>query len=744
MAKKRKKTRKKTRSQNILKARFQKDAIPLLNEAQRMLRRRKNDRALKLATDALSLARDQQQKQAAKQIISEIHFRIAMLGEIDEQLPHLKQALSLTPDDARIRFYHAIALWRQNRLSEALEDLNIVAKQEPNRPGLAYLLQLARLSQGKSWSTKNLSPAEVNTLQTVQKLLSGKRILPSVMPPATIQAEIWGPLLEMDTGHSAPVEPLKEAASKTHIKGLKGLLYYYEGVAAMRSGDGERARAAWSKAQTMGLSNPWLNDNFAYRLRERATELAKEKQWSDIVNLTSRRPDEIQDRILCETIALAYFHLGYNEAQAENWQRAVYHWRHAEEWASNRHIAQNLALAEEALENWQRAADAWRDMIRRRPRSTKNPDYLTDNQISGIWQHLAECYRHVGDLPEIIACLKNAIKYAETDVEVRMELAQVYYVNDYEDAAQKQFEQILEIDPNQLDALVRLAHIYLEQRAHDSIALWKRVLEIQPKHVDARNGLAYAYLKWLDSRPLHETDDIVEQILNDLPDHPHILVGIALRYQQLEDDEESRDFFLRAYECGPEDVKTVDMVIYNLLLLGGEAEVEAMIPQVRQIEGLLPGFWLDLARRVLPKNQDPEWIKRFLEEAVALAGQPYVEDSKATLLMRAYEVIERVAPPVLCRYFAQRIEKEVPNSGAVEFVEAFNALAEDDERNAKRWFNKAKRLARRAKDKSALDFIEQMEHVNLFMRDFDISPGLIARLMELFPDGPPDFDNIFD
>ena len=66
-------------------------------------------------------------------------------------------------------------------------------------------------------------------------------------------------------------------------------------------------------------------------------------------------------------------------------------------------------------------------------------------------------------MSEILASLKNAIKYAETDVELRMELAQVYYVHDQEEAAQKQFERILEIDPNHLDALVRLANIYLEK-----------------------------------------------------------------------------------------------------------------------------------------------------------------------------------------------------------------------------------------------------------------------------------------
>ncbi|MGB0385349.1 MAG: tetratricopeptide repeat protein [Ardenticatenaceae bacterium] len=709
-----------------------------------MLRRRKNDRALKLATDALKLATTSQEKATAQQIMAEVHFRMAMVGEIDQQLPQLERALVLTPDDSRIRFYRGITLWRQNNLPEALKDLELVATQDPNRPGVNYLLQLARLSLGKSWTIKNLTPAEVNRLNTIQQVLSGKSVVSSNAPELSTEPEVWQILLDMHADDTAPVESFKEAAAETKNPSIKGLLHYYEGVAAMRNGEPETTRTAWRKAQATGFSTSWMEDNFKYSLREKATELAKQEQWSAIVNLSNQNPDEVQDRILSETIALAYFHLGYNEAEAEKWSRAVNYWRQAEKWGSNRYIAQNLALAEEALGNWTRAADAWRDMIRRRPRSTKHPDYLTDSQISGIWRHMAQCYREVRDLSEVISCLKNGLKYGENDVELRMELVNVYFYNDYEHAAQTQLERILEIDPNYLDALVRLGHMYLEQRGKDPTDLWKRALVIEPSHVDARNGLALSYIQKLDNRPMSETDQIVEEVLNDLPDHPRLLLGIGLRYYHLKQDHRSRRYLFSAYDNGPQEVKIADEVIHHLLLVGGQAEVESIVPRVQQIEGLLPPFWFDLARRALQKDQGIKWVKRFLEEAITLADRPYVQDSKATLLMKAYELIERVAPAFLCRYFVDRIRREVPSSGAVEFVKAFDAVGEEDDRNAKRWFSKAKRLARRARDKSALEFIEHMEQINLFAPEFDISPELIMRLMELFPDGPPSIEELFE
>ena len=103
--------------------------------------------------------------------------------------------------------------------------------------------------------------------------------------------------------------------------------------------------------------------------------------------------------------------------------------------------------------------------------------------------------------------------------------------------------------------------------------------------------------------------------------------------------------------------------------------------------------------------------------------------------MKAYELIERVAPDSLCDYFAARIREEVPNDGAVEFVKACEALEDGDERNAKRWFNKAKKAARRANDNKALEFIEEIETTNFSMPDFDLRSGFLAHLLDMLPDG---------
>lgn len=750
MAKKRKrkstpKTRK-SKSQKSLHSQSKKRSGPLLLQAVQHLRQKRVDKALKIASDALKFASTEAERLQARQVIAEGHFRLAMLGDVSKQRSKLKQALSFTPDDARIRFYHAIALWREDNLSEALKELQFVARREPSRPGLHFLLQLANLASEKSWTPSKLSPSETQTLQTIDKILSQRRLNRSQPSLPSANTDIWKPLIEMYTGHESPVDALQDVAAKSQNANIKSILHYYEGVAAMRKSQGERAQAAWSEAQKTGVGTPWLNENLAYRLREKAAELSKEKKWSEIVTLTTLTPDQLQDRILSETIGLAHFHLGYEQAQDKNWSRAAHYWRKSEQWSRNRYIAQNLALAEEALQNWSNAAEAWRDMVRRRPRSKKSKDYLTDSQVSSIWEHLAECYRNTDDFDEVTTSLKNAVKYDEENLELRMDLARVHYAHDREVAARNQFEAILEIDPNHIDALIPLAYIELERDGETSIPLWKRVLAIQPKHSDAREGLARAYLKklretmWLGKSALNR---IAKEALADLPDHPLLLFGIGEKYQYLRDNKRSLEFYLRAYEAGPENVRTVDMILQSLLEIGAEKELEALIPKVVNIPSLLPAFWFDLARKALRNDEDTKWIKIYLEEAIALGNRNYVQDSTNTLFMKAYELIERVAPDSLCAYFAQRIRKEVPNDGAVEFVKACEALDDGDERNAKRWFKKAKRAARSAKDNTAVEFIEETEETNFSMPDLDLRSGFLAHLLDMLPPGV-DLDDLFD
>lgn len=740
-------TKKQSKSHQLAKARGQQNCRPLLEESLRMLRRGNPDRALKLATEGSELATTAAERDAAQRLLAEAHFRAALEGPPAQRLARLEQALALTPTDPRLLVQRGVALWQGGDLPAARKELDRAAEVEPTRPGLAYLRQLARLALGEVWQTEGLTESEANTLRTLHALLAKEPTLPDAGPTLATQPGLWQALHQLAQGDAtAATVSLKEAADHATAPDVKRLLRYYQGIAAMRLGDGATAQAAWQQAQGLASPMPWLVENLALRLRDQATELAAQEKWSAIPLLTRQTPDQVQDRILAETIGLAHFHLGYEEAQAERWARAAHHWRQAEAWAGNRQIAQNLALAEEAGGNWEQAAQAWREMARRRPRSRSHPDYLDDNQVAGIWRHAAECYREVENIPEAITCLKTAIKYAPKDADLRLDLADALMANEQADASLNEVRRILDLAPDHVEALLRLGTLLMDKWNEDSRPIWRRVLELEPTRIEARMGLSEVYLK-LIQWPWHiltqgkGREEIVTEALKHLSDYAPFLASLGLLYRNVyHDNARCCEYLLRAAETDPTNARVVSLVLHELLHVGQAADVERLFEMARTLPRLLPDFWFGQVEQALGCEVGEAWRTRFLDEAVALAEQPHVPASKAALLIKAYEVSDNAEDRTLVAHVEQRIRAEVPESGGVEFIEALKALDADNVRAAKQHFNKAKRQARRAKDASALEFIEEMATLTLHGPPGPLSPAMLARLMEMFPDGPPSLE----
>lgn len=741
--------KKQSKSHQLAKARGQHNARPLLEEALRMLRRGNSDRALKLAAEALDLAATDAEHEAAQQLLAETHFRAAMEGPPAQRLARLEQALTLTPSDPRLLIQQGVALWQAGNLSAAAAALEQAAELAPAHPGLAYLRQLARLAQGESWQAEGLTEAEANTLRTVQALIEQQATLPTPAPTLAPQPGVWQALHQLAQGDSTTAAaPLKAAADHATAPDVKRLLRYYQGIAAIRLENGTAAQTAWQQAQGLASPTPWLAENLSLRLRDQATELAAQKKWAAIPALTRQTPDQLSDRILADTIGLAHFHLGYEAAQAEQWGRAAQHWRQAEAWAGNRQIAQNLALAEEAVGNWEAAAQAWREMARRRPRSRNHPDYLDDNQVAGIWRHAAECYRETGNIPEAITCLKTAIKYAKQDADLRLDLADALLANEQVDASLNELGRIVEIAPNHVGALMRLGTLMLDKWGEDSRPIWRRVLALEPTNLEARAGLSQAYTRVIQV-PWHPMGGgkgekaLIEEALQEVGDYAPFLVELGLFYQHERSEHDlSRAYLLRAAALDPTDPATLSIILHELLHVGQSGDVEQLVEMARALPRLLPVFWFTQVEQALGCEVGEEWRTRFLDEAVALAEQPHVAESKAALLIKAYEVSDNAEDRTLVAHVEQRIRAEIPESGGVEFIEALRALDADNLRAAKQHFNKAKRQARRAKDSTALAFIEEMATLTLHGPPGPLSPAMLARLMELFPDGPPSLEQL--
>jgi len=722
----------------------------ILQEAARQLRRG-SFAAVQTQMAQLRKSRlDPASAEAARQLLAEAHFRAAMLdNNLTERLHHLTTALQETPDTPKLHFHRGITLWLLGRGAEALPELEAVATREPQRRGLPYLRALARIAAGQPWDAAGLTPAEANTVRLVQKLAQRKPRAGSVTieePLLGKGTELWQALITMrEDPAAAPQIQLKVAVEQNMRKPIGRILNYYKGVAALRAGDREGARAAWLYAQGAGHDTPALAENLTALLRAEAVELSEAGRWQELINLLGRVPDLGGDRILAETGGLAYYHLGYEAAQAGKWQLAAQHWRKSNELDANRYVSQNLALAEEALQNWGNAAEAWRDMVRRRPRKEDHPDYLTDIQVAALWSHVAECYQHTEFISEVETCLRNALKYAPDDAALRLRLADTLLNDQRGDAAETQLQEIIAIEPQHIEALVRLGRLYEGWWDRDPMAIWRQVLAINPTHPEARDALADGYVKMVNAaspfalynftikNPGKTNIEILEAGLRELPDHPKLLVELGTTQARANQHRQARESLLKAFRVAPQDVKIANSVLHELLHANAGDAVEELIPLARQIPRLLPAFWFDQASMALQCKLGEVWADLFIEEALKLVDQPYVEDTRAGLLLEAYEVAHQGATTELRALLEKRIREEVPNSGAVQYLEAYRLHFEkQDIRGASRLIREAIRNARRANDTGVLRRAEAIEPV---LKGAPAPLDFQRILRDLFPEG---------
>ncbi|GAK55170.1 tetratricopeptide TPR_2 repeat protein [Candidatus Vecturithrix granuli] len=431
-----------------------------------------------------------------------------------------------------------------------------------------------------------------------------------------------------------------------------------------------------------------------------------------------RLPSDLNDDALNQVASLALFHQGYEQAEKGNWRKAVKYWQEAAQKSHNRYLAQNLAIAQEQQEEWALAANEWREMLRRRPRKEGHPDYLRDKQVAAIWEHAANCYLNVPLDDDAITCQRKAIQYDPQNLELRFKLISLLMPDAHGDtqAAIKELNGIIEIAPDNIQALTQLAHLYMTNEwRYNATPLWKKILELDPENKEARKELAWNYVeKVLPQKtgylsrvlPFKERVKILEQGLKELPEHPDLILAMGIVHIDAHKDAEAKAYLVQAHNLAPQDAQIAAMVLQNLIHVNADAEIEQIIPQVHQIPTLLPAFWVDQGKTAL---DHPKWAKRFYEEA--LEHLKYIQVvTKASVLVDIYLSLPPEKYKDLKQIYLKKIFQETPQSGAVEFIEAISAI--DVEQNigkAKRMLHKAKRLAKAANDSGLVRQIETEE-----------------------------------
>lgn len=713
-------------------------AHSLLEEAKTALRTHDLPRSLRAARQAETLTDSAPLKSAARHYVAEVLFRSAMKQTGLARLETLQTALQETPADPRLHFYCGIEQLRLQNAKAALLSLQTAAAKEPNRPGLTYFMQLARLANGQKWSSQGLAPEEENTLLSVAALSRPAGASPgSISGPSLGDTEMWRELLAIHAeGPTTPVRDRSEPKSSVQR--------YYQGVAMLREGKSEQAFSLWQNL-SLAYLGPWAAQNWTYALRERAVALADQQAWRELASMAS--PSVIEDRILAETVGAALFHIGYDAVQAADWSAGIDAWTRAESYISSRHLAQNRALALEALEEWSDAGEAWREMVRRRPRSQKHPDYLTDEQTAALWEHAADCYAREQEFDmseERITCLRNALKYASNSADLRFKLADTLDDEGRSEAAINELQRLLEVDPNHLPGLLLLAHLYESDWRYPTVPVWERILAIDPNHAEARDGLARHYLARLERfRYLgpqiriqggNSPEQILLQGLAAVPGHPELLVALARLYTD-DEPEKARAYLRQAYQGAGRDLDALAEIFHEMLHVEDDQEITQRISEISLIPNLAPGFWFSQIENLLQCELAASWIPSLTDAALRLIDPQHTEWTPASVLLQVYEIIEDSYASAECRALKERIQTEHGQSGALEYIAAYEkSEAGGTPKQVTSLLQKALRQARKSGDTGVAQMAESRIQILTNPR-----AGLLSQLTR---GGMPDSDQL--
>jgi len=751
-----------------------------LQEAEAALRANDWAKAMTAARAALRAGADPQTEARAREVVVEVLFRQAAVAPPWERLALLDQAMQQAPQQARLHYHRALTLWRMGQSEAATKALRATAETEQRHPALVYLRELGNVAAGRSFNRQGLSVAEQNTLTLLAQLQAGKATKPKGAQPAVLSdallrdavllgdAALWAIFLELyDSKTATAGPPFAALLAAQPTLAVNPVVRYVQGLLALRQGDPLAAQTQWGDL-AMQLATPWFVENLRLARRERATTLAQAEDWQGIATLYEQarqdtKAEEI-DSAFREIAGYAYFHLGFHAAQAREWARAYGHFTAADGLIKNRLLSQNLALAAEALEDWAAAATAWREMVRRRPRKTDHPDYLTDAQVAAIWQRAAHCHLQAEDSEEGITCLKNAVKYAPADLKLRLALVQLLMTGERLDAAENEIDRILAQDADYVPALVRKGFLSTNRWDRDPMPIWKRVLTLEPANEEARQALARLYLEISENPFLFQhhygmhkrlDDKMAIQVLQDglraVPRHPQLVLELGRRYQEIGEAHTAREHYQDAIRLAPANVQIVGVALHELLHVDGGALVRTLTPQVRQIQGLRPAFWISQGTQALHCELGDEWGEFFWQIAQESAQSLRGDDSPAVVLLMIWSVADAEAAGALAKRYAEQIQRHYPHSGALEYIEAVQKFSANPNKlgPVRTALRKAKSNAQKASESGIVKIAEALEERIAFGGLFSLFGGGAGRGHRANPfagffDGPDRDDDDFD
>ncbi len=184
-----------------------------------------------------------------------------------------------------------------------------------------------------------------------------------------------------------------------------------------------------------------------------------------------------------------------------------------------------------------------------------------DPTAATVTEELAELYIQSGRLLEAQKDAEEALRQNPNDISARRLLARVYTTRigdrqqqrideDMLKKAIEQYQKITEVDPKDTESLVMLGRLYkISQNSVDSEKAYKKALDVDPENEDALTGLAMVYA---DRGENSEAAQILKKLAEKNPSQKS-LRALGAAYEQMKEYALAAQALRRALDMNPPD-----------------------------------------------------------------------------------------------------------------------------------------------------------------------------------------------
>ena len=652
--------------------------------------------------------------------LAEAHFRRGMTSfyrSNDRQgLVDLLVAKKIQPEDPCYAYHVGLVLHRLGDVPGALSAYQVAHKNAgPFAKRAAYPLALALLQTGQDATLapvwKELSALEQAMLRSVNTFQRRPYNLPMEAPP------LWRALVALDQNNNAQARTDFEKVKLGDVNPAeKAVFHYYQGVLAARSEDWDAALREWETASKTKLHLAHLNSNLVELYQRQAEDLLTQGNAEGALAAAEKaRQHNPGDNALNELASQIHQQLGYLAAGANRWDQAQSHWQSAVNLDTGSfRLAYNLALSYEKSGDYLQAGQTWREALRRRPRRADHPDALSNEQVARIWQRTAECYRKAGEFKEVGQIYQQAIKWAPENMNLRLSLAESLLMDGRMQAARNELERVIEHDPKNIQALLRLGEAYFRDEdapwyvKEQSKKQWEKVLEIEPKNAQAKQLLGEWYLdqgeiafSWDN---FQEAIENYQKALEFRPKNIETLIYLAECYMEMDEDARGEEYAGQALAIASNFDDYAEIIIFWVNSAMVERAWEITTLAEARFGKVPTDFYVSMAEKFLKDRRKSEampWLKRAIEIAAP---------EENVLVMIGEMALD--IDPTLAKETLQKAVALNQLPGQAHLMLGVLESGKNNKAASKKHFSEAERIARETKDVQLANRIESARMVS--------------------------------